>query len=63
MNLTESTRAYIYRIVLAIFAVLILYGLIAPDQLPVWTEIAAAILAFGTNGLATANTSTDSNAP
>lgn len=54
----ESTRAYIYRIVLAILAVALIYGLIRREDLPLWIELVAAVLGIGTNALATKNTST-----
>ena len=56
--MTESTRAYIYRIALAALAVLSLYGIIGPDEIPVWTGVVVAVLGIGTSALATKNTST-----
>lgn len=55
---TEQRRAYIYRIALAVLAALSLYGLIGPDEIPVWTGILLAVLGLGTSGLATVNTTT-----
>jgi hypothetical protein len=55
--MSEATRAYIYRIALAVLAVLSLYGLIGPDEIPVWTGVIVAVLGIGTNILATKNTS------
>ena len=56
MNLNEQTRAYIYRMALAVLGVLSLYGLIGPDDIPVWTGVIVAALGIGTSGLASANT-------
>lgn len=55
---SEPTRAYIYRIALAVLAVLVVYGLLGPDEVPVWTEVVSAVLGIGATSLATANTST-----
>jgi len=56
MNIPETTRAYIYRIALAVLGVLSLYGLIGPDEIPVWTGVIVAVLGIGSSALATANT-------
>ena len=56
MNLNEKTRAYIYRMALAVLGVLSLYGLIGPDDIPVWTGVIVAALGIGTSGLASVNT-------
>jgi hypothetical protein len=56
MNLNEQTRAYIYRMALAVLGVLSLYGLIGPDDIPVWTGVIVAALGIGTSGLASVNT-------
>lgn len=56
--MSEATRAYIYRIALAVLAALSLYGLIGPDEIPVWTGVIVAVLGIGTTALATKNTST-----
>jgi hypothetical protein len=55
-NIPETTRAYIYRIALAALAVLSLYGLVGPDEIPVWTSVIMALLGIGSSALATANT-------
>ena len=57
--MNEATRAYIYRIALALLAVLSLYGLVGPDEIPVWTGVLVAVLGIGSAGLATKNTTTD----
>jgi hypothetical protein len=56
----ESQRAYIYRIVLALVPLAVIYGVVQEQDVAVWVGLAAAVL--GT-GLATANTSTKSNNP
>lgn len=56
MNLNEQTRAYIYRMALAVLGVLSLYGLIGPDDIPVWTGVIVAALGIGASGLASVNT-------
>jgi len=56
--MTEATRGYVYRVSLALLAVLSLYGLIGPDEIPVWTGVIVAVLGIGTSALATKNTST-----
>jgi hypothetical protein len=56
MNLNEQTRAYVYRIALAILGALSLYGLIGPEDIPVWTGVIVSVLGIGTSGLASANT-------
>lgn len=61
MNMTEATRAYLYRIALALLVVLVVYGLVSNDQVPVWVEVAGAVLGLGGNGLATLNTDRSNN--
>lgn len=55
---SEPARAYFYRLALAVIAALVLYGVLAPGDIPVWAEIVAALLGLGSAGLATGNTST-----
>lgn len=53
--MSEPTRAYIYRVGLAVVAVAVLYGLISGEEaVAAWTGLIAAVTG---NGLATANTS------
>ena len=59
MQLPPHIRAYIYRIVTAVFATLIVYGVVGPGDAAVWFELVAAVLGLGTAGLAAVNTSTD----
>lgn len=53
----ESTRAYIYRILIAVGTVAVAYGLITSEQVAVWLGLATAIL----NIMPAANTSTKSD--
>ena len=53
--MNESQRAYVYRIVLALVPLAVIYGVVQEQDVAVWVGLAAAVL--GT-GLATANTST-----
>ena len=50
----EATRAYIYRVLVALVPVLVAYGILDSRQVSVWLGLAAAVLGFG---LASANTS------
>ena len=54
--MSESTRAYIYRIALAIGAVIVGYGLISGEELATWLDVIAAVLLIGPPALATKNT-------
>lgn len=55
MNLSESTRAYIYRILTAASLLVVAYGLASTEEVALWLGVAAAVLG---NGLAAVNTST-----
>lgn len=55
---SEKTRAYFYRVALAVLAVLVLVGVISGEDLPVWANVAAAVFAVAPPALATMNTST-----
>lgn len=55
LDLSESTRAYLYRLLLAVSAAAIVFGLITDEEGAAIIPIIAALLG---NGLATANTST-----
>lgn len=54
----ESTRAYIYRVLVAVMAVALLKGLITQDELPLYLEVILSLLGLGGASLATVNTST-----
>lgn len=56
MKFDEKTRGWIYRIVLAVGALLAGYGLVTSDQLLTWVGVAAAVL----NIMPTANTTVKS---
>ena len=60
MNLSEPTRAYIYRTLLALQPVAVAYGLLTDNLAALWINVAAAVLGIG---LATANTSTKTLTP
>lgn len=47
------TRAYIYGILVAVGAVVLVYGIVSKEELAVWLALGGAILG---NGLALANT-------
>ena len=51
----ESTRAYLYRVAIAVIAILAAYGGIASTNVPLFIALAAALTS---NALAAANTST-----
>lgn len=53
--MTEKTRAYIYRVLLALTPLVVLYGYLTEEQAALWVGVASALLG---NGLAVANTST-----
>lgn len=55
--MSEHTRAYLYRIALAVLGALAAYGVIGGDEVPVWAEIIGAVAGIGSAGLATLNTS------
>lgn len=52
----ESTRAYIYRVLLAAQPVVVAYGLLSDTLATLWLSVASAVLGLG---LATVNTSTE----
>lgn len=56
--MSESTRAYIYRVIVAVMAIALLKGLITQDELPLYLEVILSLLGLGSAGLATAHTST-----
>jgi hypothetical protein len=53
--MSETTRAWIYRILLALVAVAVVYNVIDQEQAIAWGALAAALVG---NGLAVVNTST-----
>lgn len=54
----EKTRAWIYRIAVAAVPVATGYGIIEDSKAALWIGLLGAVLGFGTNLLASANTST-----
>ena len=60
MNLNETTRAWIYRVLLAVQPLVVAYGLLNEQLAALWVSVIAAVL--GT-GLATLNTSTGRSTP
>ena len=55
-GLTPHRRGMIYRVVLSALALGVLYGLVRPEDVPAWGELAAALLGIASSGLAAANT-------
>lgn len=55
MNLSESTRAYVYRILVAASLLVVAYGVVSSEEAALWLGVAAAVLG---NGLAAVNTTT-----
>ncbi len=55
----EATRAWLYRIVLAVLPILTAYGVVAEEKAPLFAALAAAVLS---TALAVKNTSTSSEA-
>ena len=55
---TEKQRAYIYRILLAVLPLLVLYGIISDGEAAQYAIVGAALLGVAADALATANTST-----
>lgn len=55
--MNEKLRAAIYRLVAAIFVLLVARGVILAEEAPLWLDIVSSLLGLGAAGLATANTS------
>lgn len=53
--MNESTRAWVYRGLLALVALAVVYGLVTDEQAAAWVAAVSAVLG---NGLATLNTTT-----
>lgn len=56
--MNEKTRAYLYRIALALLALAVVLRVVGPEEIDAITEVVAALLGISSAGLATANTST-----
>lgn len=54
----ESTRAYLYRVAVAVVPLLVVLGYLTNDTAQLALDIAAAVLAVGGFGLAVKHTST-----
>jgi hypothetical protein len=59
----QKTRAWIYRVSLALVPVLTGYGVISDSKAALWLGVIGAVLGLGTNALASANTSTKVDPP
>ena len=55
--MSEAKRAYIYRIVVAVLVVAVLYRIVDGEAIDEWTDLAQAVLGLGAAGLAAKNTS------
>ena len=55
---SPKQRAYIYRILLAVLPLLVLYGIISDAEAAQYAIVGAALLGVAADALATANTST-----
>lgn len=51
-----ATRKYVYGIVAAAIPILVVFGVIAEDQVQLYLTLAAAVLGFGSSALAAPNT-------
>ena len=56
--MTESTRAYIYRVLTAAVPILVAYGAIAEADVAMWLGLVGAVLGAGGHALASANSET-----
>ena len=54
----ERTRAYTYRVALAVAALLTMYGVVSEAEAAQWAVLVAALLGIGEGALATRHTST-----
>lgn len=53
--MSEATRAWVYRGLLALVALAVVYGLVTDEQAAAWVAVVSAVLG---NGLAVVNTTT-----
>lgn len=54
-HLTEKNRRWVYGIVIAALPILAAYGILGPEQAPMWVALAAAVLGVSSSSLAAAN--------
>lgn len=54
----ETTRAYVYRVLLAVLPLLVLYGIISDGEAAQYALVGAALLGVASDALAVAHTST-----
>lgn len=52
---TEERRLWLYGVIIAVIAILSAYGLLGPDQVPMWTALVVALLGIGGPAVAAAN--------
>ena len=62
MHLSEPTRAYIYRLILAAASIALVYRWGTAEQIDVWKALAEAALTLPAPALAARNTSTRTEA-
>ena len=56
--MSESTRAYIYRVLVVLAPVVGFYGIAQEGEAQLWLTVAGVVLGVSGNALAAANTST-----
>ena len=52
---TEERRLWLYGVIIAAIAILSGYGLLGPDEVPLWTALVVALLGIGAPAVAAAN--------
>lgn len=55
MHVTETQRRWVYGIVIAALPILAAYGVLGPEQAPMWVALAAAVLGVSSSALAAQN--------
>lgn len=58
LDFDERTRAYLYRIAIAVMPILIMYGVVSEQEAAVWIGVVAALLSISANTMAAKNTTT-----
>ena len=54
-KLTEERRLWLYGVIIAAIAILSGYGILGPDEVPLWTALIVAVLGVGGPAVAAAN--------